>query len=61
MGKGLTDMHMSSTEIGPYIELDDHAYGVHITPGGSRESGEIPRNGTVLMKSEIRVVSHEAV
>jgi hypothetical protein len=61
MSKGLTDIETSSGENGPYIELDENAYGVHIAPGRTPPRSEIPRNGTVLMKSEIRVVRHEVI
>lgn len=72
MTKSLTDTMLSSKEVGPYIELEDdpstrpeigkgNGHGVHIAPVSSDERLDSPRNGIVVMKSEVRVERHEVV
>lgn len=46
---------------GPYNELDDGKYEVRIASGEKAEKGAEPKEGTVMMDSEISVRTHEAL
>jgi hypothetical protein len=56
VGTGTTN----SNDGGPYIELEEGKYGARIVSGEKAEKGAEPKNGTIMIDSEISVRTHEA-
>jgi len=51
----------TSNDGGPYTELDDGKYGARIPSGEEARKGAEPKDGTIVVDSEISVRTHEAV
>ncbi|KAF2839588.1 hypothetical protein M501DRAFT_932361 [Patellaria atrata CBS 101060] len=61
MTKSLTATANSTTttETSRFIELNDNVYDVSIGPTRTNERDEEPKNGTVVLRSDVTIESHE--
>lgn len=52
---------ITSSEGGPYTELEDNRYGAQIATGDKTIKSDEPKNGKIIIDSEISVRSHETL
>ena len=51
----------TSSDGGPYTELEEGKYEARIASGDKAEKGAEPKNGTIMIDREISVRTHEAL